>query len=71
MSAPQLFRPKELAKVLHVSERCVRNWQKCRIIPFIKVGRVVLFDFEKVMSALEGSRERRRCECTTAKRETR
>ena len=38
---------------MHVSERCVRNWQERRIIPFVKIGRVVLFDFEKVMSSLE------------------
>jgi excisionase family DNA binding protein len=50
---PKLFRQKELAEALHVSERCIRNWQERRIIPFTKIGRVVLFDFEKVISALE------------------
>jgi len=50
---PKLFRQKELAEALHVSERCVRNWQERRIIPFVKIGRVVLFDIEKVMSSLE------------------
>jgi excisionase family DNA binding protein len=50
---PNLLRQKELAEALHVSERCVRNWQERRIIPFVKIGRVVLFDFEKVMSSLE------------------
>lgn len=50
---PKLFRQKELAGALHVSERCVRNWQERRIIPFVKIGRVVLFDIEKVMSSLE------------------
>jgi excisionase family DNA binding protein len=49
----KLFRQKELAKELHVSERLVRKWQEQRIIPFIKVGRAVLFDFNKVMTALE------------------
>jgi excisionase family DNA binding protein len=49
----RLFRQKELAEALHVSERCVRNWQERRIIPFVKIGRVVLFDIEKVMSSLE------------------
>jgi hypothetical protein len=51
---PKLFfRQKELAEALHVSERCVPNWQERRIIPFVKIGRVVLFDIEKVMSSIE------------------
>jgi excisionase family DNA binding protein len=50
---PKLFRQKELAEALRVSERSIRNWQERRIIPFVKIGRVVLFDFEKVMSSLE------------------
>jgi excisionase family DNA binding protein len=50
---PNLLRQKELAEKLHVSERCLRNWQERRIIPFVKIGRVVLFDIEKVMIALE------------------
>jgi excisionase family DNA binding protein len=49
----KLFRQKELAETLRVSERSIRNWQERRIIPFVKIGRVVLFDIEKVMSALE------------------
>jgi hypothetical protein len=53
MSAPKLFRQKELAEALRVSPRCIRNWRERRIIPFFKVGRVVLFDIEKVMCALE------------------
>lgn len=33
------------AKYLGISERCVSDWQKRRIIPFVKVGRkVILFD---------------------------
>jgi excisionase family DNA binding protein len=49
---PNLLRQKELAEALRVSERCIRNWQERRIIPFVKIGRVVLFDIEKVMSCL-------------------
>jgi excisionase family DNA binding protein len=49
----KLFRQKELAETLRVSERSIRNWQERRIIPFVKIGRVVLFDIEKVMSSLE------------------
>jgi excisionase family DNA binding protein len=50
---PNLLRQKELAEALHVSERCIRNWQERKIVPFIKIGRVVLFEIDKVMSALE------------------
>ncbi len=53
MSTRQLLRQKQLAEALHVSDRCIRNWRERRVIPFIKVGRVVLFDMEKVMSSLE------------------
>jgi excisionase family DNA binding protein len=48
-----LLRTKELAEALRVSERCIRNWQADRVIPFVKIGRVVLFDVHKVMTALE------------------
>ena len=47
------MRPLDLAKTLNVCERTVREWQSKGVIPFVKVGRVVLFDIEKVMSALE------------------
>ena len=53
MSTRQLLRQKQLAEALHVSDRCIRNWRERRVIPFIEVGRVVLFDMEKVMSSLE------------------
>ena len=56
---PKLFRQKELAVALRVSERSIRNWQDRRIIPFVKIGRVVLFDIEKVISALERQFERK------------
>jgi excisionase family DNA binding protein len=49
----RLLRPLDLAKTLNVCERTVREWQSKGVIPFVKVGRVVLFDIEKVMSALE------------------
>jgi len=48
-----LLKPEELAEKLHVSPRSLRNWQVRRIIPYIKFGRVIRFDLEKVMAALE------------------
>jgi excisionase family DNA binding protein len=55
------LKPKALAELLNVSERTIRNWQERRIIPFIKIGRVILFDPEKVSVAL-GQYERK-AEC--------
>jgi excisionase family DNA binding protein len=49
----KMLRQKELADELHVSERLIRKWQENRVIPFIKVGRAVLFDLTKVLAALE------------------
>ena len=48
----QKVREKILAELLGVSERTIRNWRASRIIPFIKVGRVILFDPEAVERAL-------------------
>jgi excisionase family DNA binding protein len=48
----KFLRPLELAKALHVSDRLIRKWQAERLIPYIKIGRLTLFDEEKVMQAL-------------------
>jgi hypothetical protein len=34
--------------------RTLRQWQKQRVVPFVKVGRMVLFNPLKVKAALEG-----------------
>jgi len=49
----EILRQKELAEKLCVSERLIRKWQEQRVIPFIKVGRTVLYDTAKVLAALE------------------
>jgi excisionase family DNA binding protein len=46
------LRPKQLAEWLNVSPRQVRYWQAERVIPFIKVGKTILFDPNKVQAAL-------------------
>jgi excisionase family DNA binding protein len=48
----QKVREKILAELLGVSERTVRNWRASRIIPYTKIGRVILFDPEGVERAL-------------------
>jgi excisionase family DNA binding protein len=47
------LRPKELCEFLSVSPRLVRKWQAEKVIPFIKVGKTILFDPNKVQTALE------------------
>ena len=48
----QKVREKVIAELLGVSERTVRNWRASRIIPYTKVGRIILFDPESVERAL-------------------
>jgi excisionase family DNA binding protein len=48
----QKVREKILAELLGVSERTIRNWRASRIIPYTKIGRVILFDPEAVERAL-------------------
>jgi excisionase family DNA binding protein len=49
---PKILRPLELAKALHVSDRLIRKWQADKVIPYVKIGRVTLFDEDKVLAAL-------------------
>ena len=52
-----------MAEALGISERLLKNWVRDRVVPFIKIGRCVLFDPTKVEAALarfEDSRERLR-----------
>jgi excisionase family DNA binding protein len=46
------LREKEVAEVLGVSARTIRNWRASRIIPFTKINRVILYDPLSVEQAL-------------------
>jgi excisionase family DNA binding protein len=46
------LRPKQLCEFLSVSPRLVRKWQAEKGNPFIKVGKTILFDPNKVEAAL-------------------
>jgi excisionase family DNA binding protein len=43
----------EVAQRLKKTPRTVRNWQKRRVIPFIKIGRSVLFRWREIEAHLE------------------
>lgn len=49
----KLHTQEQVAEELNVSSRTVRNWTTRRIIPAIRVGRVVRYDISKVKKALE------------------
>jgi hypothetical protein len=48
-----LVRRQAIQKRYDISPRCLDNWMKQRKIPFLKIGRVLLFDPIKCDKALE------------------
>jgi DNA-binding transcriptional MerR regulator len=49
----QLLTEVEMAARLSVTPRTLRNWRSQRLVPFLKLKRVVLFDPAKVLAELE------------------
>lgn len=49
-----LVRARVIAKRYDVSERCVLKWKDEGRIPFVKIGKTVRFDLDKVVATLEG-----------------
>jgi hypothetical protein len=49
----QLLRECEQAKLLAISPRTLREWRTRRLVPFVKINRVILFDPERVQAALK------------------
>jgi excisionase family DNA binding protein len=47
-----LVTKRELATILRVSQRTVDYWMKAKILPHIKVGRLVRFNVTRCLSAL-------------------
>ena len=43
----------ELSRRLHIAKGTLYNWVYLRKIPFIKAGRCLRFDFEKVFESLQ------------------
>jgi hypothetical protein len=48
-----LVRKRPMAKIISVSPRTVDNLRNARIIPFLKVRGLILFDPEAVIAALK------------------
>jgi excisionase family DNA binding protein len=45
-------RIEQIAEILGVCQRTVRNWMVAKVVPYHKIGRVILFDVAKVEAAL-------------------
>ena len=51
---PMLYlRPRDALEMLPVSRRTLSNWQRRRVIPFYRVGRIILFKRCDIEEALE------------------
>jgi excisionase family DNA binding protein len=42
----------ELAKIARVSTRTIDNWIKKKVVPYLKIGRLVRFDARRCLTAL-------------------
>jgi hypothetical protein len=49
----KLIREKKCADALSVSVRTLRYWRRRRIIPYLKVGALVMYDLDEVLQALK------------------
>jgi excisionase family DNA binding protein len=47
------LRYKDLSEELGISLRTLKSWVAARLIPYVKVNRLVLFEREKVKAALQ------------------
>jgi hypothetical protein len=52
LSTRMHLRYKDMARELGISERLLKDWVSKRLVPFIKIRRLVLFDPGKVEAAL-------------------
>ena len=49
----KLIREPEQAKLLGMSQRTLRSLRAQRLVPFVKINRIVLYDPDRVIAALE------------------
>ena len=50
-----MLNKRELAQRLKMTVRTVENWQKRGVLPYVKVGKVVLFHWPEVVEFLKGN----------------
>ena len=48
-----LVREKQCAEALSVSVRTLRYWRRRKIIPYFKVGALVMYDLDEVLQTLK------------------
>jgi DNA-binding transcriptional MerR regulator len=48
----KLFRECDSKENVGVTPRTLRYWRTQRLVPYVKIGKVVLYDQEKVLSVL-------------------
>jgi|HubBroStandDraft_6_1064221.scaffolds.fasta_scaffold24055_2 excisionase family DNA binding protein len=48
-----LLTEEEIAAKIGVTPRCIRDWRNRRIIPFLKIGRILRFNQGDVAQALQ------------------
>ena len=51
--ADEILDKRETARRLHKSIRTIDSWMKARKLPFIKVGRTVMFRWSAILERLE------------------
>jgi excisionase family DNA binding protein len=48
-----LLTEEQIAEKIGVTSRCIRDWRNRRIIPFLKIGRIIRFHQGDVAQALK------------------
>lgn len=52
------LQPDDVLEMLPISRRTLSNWQRRGVLPFYRIGRVVMFKREAIAEALERFRNR-------------
>lgn len=53
LRTPNLITKRELAARLRKTPRCIEVWMRARYLPYIRIGRSVLFDWNEVVASLK------------------
>jgi hypothetical protein len=53
-----LLNEDQILEKIGVSARSLRSWRDKKVIPYIRVGRIILYDLDKVLTALAGFERR-------------